>query len=165
MTTNDSDKPKPRRRQYSLRTMFVLLTVLCVCFASLGRWVYWANEQRKVVEWVREMGGSVRYDYDAKPNSLMQLLGVDFFQEVSLVRLSYTQVSDLTPLAKLTSLRRLYLTDTQFSDLTPLAELTSLNSLCLGTVSNELLEKARQALPACTILRASTFFDPLDRRP
>ena len=84
--TTETDNPKPRRRwlQYSLRTFFVLLTVFCVW---LGWTVHRANEQRKAVAWVREMGWSVEYD-DAEPPSpkwLVELLGVDYFQEVSFV--------------------------------------------------------------------------------
>jgi hypothetical protein len=45
--------------------------------------------------------------------------------------LDNTQVSDLTPLAKLTALQSLRLNSTQVSDLTPLAKLTALEILCL----------------------------------
>ena len=139
--TTEPTKPKTKRRwlQFSLRTFFVLLTVFCVW---LGWTVHRANEQRKAVEWVREMGGLIDYDYeydedgnflvDAEPYGpkwLVQLLGADYFQEVSGVDLHGTQVSDLTPLAKLTSLQYLYVWDTQVSDLTPLAGLQKLERL------------------------------------
>ncbi|MCH7727821.1 MAG: leucine-rich repeat domain-containing protein [Planctomycetes bacterium] len=142
--TTEPAKPKPRRRwlQYSLRTFFVLLTVFGVW---LGVVVHRANAQRKVVEWVREMGGSVHYDYeyhadgqligDAKPPSptwLVQLLGVDYFQGVSLVDFENQPVSDLTPLAGLTSLRWLEGDGTSVIDLTPLAGMTSLEGLYLS---------------------------------
>ncbi len=141
--TAEPTKPKPRRRwwQYSLRTFFVVLTVFGVW---LGVVVHRANEQRKAVAWVREMGGSARYDYefnelgirvvDAKPSApdlLVKLLGDDFFQEVSTVQLKKTQVSDLTPLTKFTSLEKLWLNSTHVSDLTPLKKLTSLRVLDL----------------------------------
>ena len=175
--TTEPIKPKPRRRfwQYSLRTMLVMLTVFCVW---LGWTVHGANEQRKAVEWVREMGGTVWYDYqlDEKhrlrynsepsgPRWLVQLLGVDHFQEVSFVGLNRTQsnaptplpvlkslklldlnttpVSDLTPLAGLKNLRVLALTGMPVSDLTPLAKLTSLESLRLtSTKVNDLTSLA-----------------------
>jgi hypothetical protein len=54
---------------------------------------------------------------------LVELLGADYFQEVSVVDLSRMQVIELTPLAKLTSLRDIHLDNTQVSDLTPLATL------------------------------------------
>ena len=139
--TEQTDKPKPRRRwlQYSLRTFFVLLTVLCVW---LGWTVHRANEQRKVVEWVKEMGGTVEYDYqfdkddvdidDAEPPGpawLDQLLGVDYRQEVEGVDLADTQANDLTPLAGLKRLEWLAIRGTPLSDLTPLAKLTRLQEL------------------------------------
>ena len=102
----EPDKPEPRRRfrQFSLRTMLVVLTVFCVW---LGWTVHRANEQKKAVEWVREMGGSVwceNYKFDAHghfiadaeppgPKWLVQLLGADYFQEVSIVWLVNTPVS------------------------------------------------------------------------
>ncbi|MCH7725853.1 MAG: leucine-rich repeat domain-containing protein [Planctomycetes bacterium] len=144
--TEQTTKPKPRRRwlQFSLRTFFVLLTLFCVW---LGWTVHRANEQRKAVEWVREMGGTVFYDYeyyyqrggddfvdDYEPTAqkwLRDFLGDDYFQKVSGVYFAHTQVSDLTPLAKLTSLEYLVLADTQVSDLTPLTRLTRLQHLRL----------------------------------
>ncbi|MCH7493256.1 leucine-rich repeat domain-containing protein, partial [bacterium] len=143
MTANDSDKPKPRRRwlQYSLRTFFVLLTVFGV---SLGVVVFRAHEQRRVVESVGEMGGTVGYDCQRNANGrmiyaeppgpkwLVELIGVDYFQEVSLVGLPVAQDSDLTSLAKLTNLRVLSLQDTQVSDLNPLTKLMSLEELWLN---------------------------------
>ena len=156
MTTTEPTKPKPRRRwlQYSLRTFFVLLTVACVGLAWVGRQAFRAWEQRKAVEWVQEIGGTVSYDYqldedgieiaDAEPHGsewLVELLGVDYFQEVSAVDLYDTQVSDLNALARLTSLKQLSLIDTHIdvSDLTPLAGLNNLKSLELsGTQVNDL---------------------------
>ncbi len=95
--------PKPSRRfwQFSLRTLFVLLTALCVW---LGWTVHRTNEQRKAVEraveWVGEMGGRV-------------------YREANIVRgvsLANTTVNDLTPLAGLTNLRVLDLNNTQVSE-------------------------------------------------
>ena len=162
--TTEPNKPKRRRRwlQFSLRTFFVLLTVFCVW---LGWTVHQARNQKEAVEWVREMGGSVDYDFERVdehsffaaeppgPQWLRDLLGVDFFQEVTVVRLAYTKASDLTPLAKLTSLQALYLDRAQVSDLTPLAKLTSLETLWLNETqaSEEQVEELRQALPNCDI--------------
>ncbi len=131
--TEQTAKPKPHRRwwQYSLRTFFVVLTVACVW---LGRTVHRANEQRKAVEWVRQMRGYVVYG-DAKPSGLMWLrdsLGADYFDLVLHVDLDNSQVNDLTPLARLTGLQQLWLNATQIRDLTPLVKLTSLQELALG---------------------------------
>ena len=167
--TTEPEKPKPRRRwlQYSLRTFFVLLTVLCVW---LGWTVHLANEQRKAVEWVREKGGSVEYDYEHNPNPfsvvkgkppvpkwLVQLLGVDYFGNVTGVDIGVpvedSPVRDLTPLAGLQSLQELNLYSTQVNDLTPLANLTSLETLYVinTPVSEEQVEQLRKALPNCKI--------------
>ena len=139
-------KPKPRRRclQYSLRTFFVLVTVLCVCFGWLGLKVHRANEQRKAVAWVRKMRGKVLYDYKFHegayledgaeppgPKWLVQLLGAEYFQEVTVVDLDRTRVTDLKPLAGLKNLERLSLSVTRVNDLTPLAGLNSLEELSL----------------------------------
>ena len=192
----EPNKPKKRRRrwwQYSLRTLFVLLTVF-------GVWLAWvvhrASEQRKAVEWVENMGGVVRYDYefddeghlidDGKspgPKWLVELVGVDYFQEVIGVDLPYTQVNDLTPLVGLKSLRHLGLYNTPVRNVTPLAELMSLEFLVLNStqvddptplakltglqelylantpVSKEQVEKLQQALPNCDISWSPTSSD------
>jgi Leucine-rich repeat (LRR) protein len=64
-----------------------------------------------------------------------------------------TQVSDLSPLAKLKNFYQLYLHNTQVSNLSPLAELKSLKELGLGgtQVSDEEVQELRQALPNCEI--------------
>ena len=137
--TSEPTKPKPRRRwwQYSLRTFFVVLTVLCMCFCWIAWRVHRANEQKKAVEWVEKLGGFVFYDYELDKNGikiydpkppgpkwLVQFLGIHYFQEVSTVSLA-------RPLAILTSLQELYLRHTQ--------------------VSKEQVEKLQQALPNCAI--------------
>ena len=48
-------------------------------------------------------------------DQLCDLIGIDYFESVVVVHLSSTQVSDVTPLANLKSLERLYLGDTQVS--------------------------------------------------
>ena len=135
--------PKPRRRflQFSLRTLFVLMTVFAVWF---GWKMNKAREQAKAVAWVQEMGGWVRYDYEfdqedefiegAKPPGpewLREVLGIDFTDDVVGVNFDETQVSDLTPLAGMKNLQWLSLVGTQVGDLTPLAELTGLQTLAL----------------------------------
>jgi hypothetical protein len=55
--------PTPRRRwlSYSLRTMFVLVTVLCVW---LGVYVNRAERQKRAVAWIKAHDGEVHYDYE-----------------------------------------------------------------------------------------------------
>ena len=156
---SDSRPPKRKRRgyQFSLRTLFVLLTVLCVCIGWFALKVHRANERWKAVAWVREMGGVAYYDYeydadghsvdDAKssgPKWLVRLLDADYFQGVSGVNLDGSTVSDLTPLEELKNLRGLSLSDTQVGDQTPLAKLTSLRWLWLNdTQVNDLTPLAK----------------------
>ena len=185
---SESHPSKPRRRwwQFSLRTFFALVTMFCVW---LGWTVHRANEQRKAAAWVREIDGVLWYDYEFDAGSwpidnfrfpprhwLAQILGDDYFQDVSNVRLDNTQVSDLTPLAKLASLQYLRLSSTPVSDLTPLVKLTSLQELYVDNtqvsdltplvklqslywldlsntpVSEEQVETLQQALPNCEII-------------
>ena len=144
------DEPKPRRRwlQFSLRTFFALLTVF-------GVWLGWtvnrAKKQEEAVEWVREMGGWVLYDYELDedgnqimdaippgPTWLRESLGPGFLDDVVQAQVaghwsapSHSHIMDATPLAELTGLQRLYLNYNQVSDLTPLTGLTSLQELWL----------------------------------
>ncbi len=135
---SDPKTHRRRYRQFSLRTFLVVLTIVCVWF---GWQVNRANRQRQAVAWVLEIGGSVKYDYevddkgntiaDAKPTSPEWL--PDFYDQVVYVYLTGMPVSDLTPLANLKSLERLYLWDTR--------------------VSEEQITKLRQALPNCAIYK------------
>ena len=113
MATEPS-KPKRKRRwlRYSLRTFVVVLTVFGVW---LGLLVYRVNKQKEVVQWVRDHGGTVGYDFqwdevkessinDAQPPGpdwLRNLIGVDYFSDVRVLYLGDTQVTDLSPLVKM----------------------------------------------------------------
>ena len=107
----------------------------------LGWFVNRVNQQRQTVQWVTELGGFVRYDYENPlriaelpgPDWLRNLIGIDYFANVVMVDLSGAQVNDLTPLANLKNLETLYLSDTPVSDVKPLANLTKLKRLILNT--------------------------------
>ena len=92
--------------------------------------------------------GHVEYDYQVDvagfpiddpeppgPKWLVELLGAEYFQEVSIVTLVDTRVDgvvcDLTPLEGLNSVIGLDIISLHVSDLTPLAELESLQWLAL----------------------------------
>jgi hypothetical protein len=139
--TTDTPKRKRRWFQFRLRTLLLLVTVFAVWFGWLA---HQARQQKETVAWVREMEGTVYYDYevdedgqpidDAKPPGpkwLRDIVGIDFMADVVEVNLTFTQVSDVTPLAGLTSLQELTLINTPVSDLTPLAGLTNLQKLDL----------------------------------
>lgn len=135
---------KPRRRilQFSLRTLFLLVLVLC----GLLTWkIDKVKKQRSAVAWVREMGGSALYGYEVNGNGeavnnpqppgpawLIDQLSIDFLDEVESVNLRNDEFDDLTPLQGLTGLRWLYLGNTDVSDLSPLARLTDMRDLELS---------------------------------
>jgi len=88
MTTDHPNPSKPRRRwfQFSLRTLLVLLTVLCVW---LGVTVNRARKQREAVAAIEALGGYVRYEYQygsgqepPGPKWLRELIGEEYFVSV-----------------------------------------------------------------------------------
>jgi hypothetical protein len=86
MTTSATLAPKRRWFRYSLRTFFVIITVLCLW---LGAKLNAARQQQRAVEAVRGLGGNVKYDFEdgrisplLEPPWLMTLLGPDFFHDV-----------------------------------------------------------------------------------
>jgi len=85
-------EPKRKRRwfRFSLRTLLVVLTLLCVW---LGIKVNSARNQRQLVAKVHELGGQVKYDYEflapfgqisppPEMDWLSRNLGVDYFHDV-----------------------------------------------------------------------------------
>ena len=138
MTT---EPPKRKRRwlRFSLKTFVVVLTVFCVW---LGALVYRVNKKKEAVQWVKENGGDVYYDFEWEhdlmdgaeppgPDWLRDLIGLDYFADVVFVDVNNTQIKDLEPLRELTQLHQLYLYDTQ--------------------VTEKGVAKLQQALPNCDI--------------
>lgn len=110
--------PKRRWAQFSLGTMFVVMTGLCVWLAvQVNR----ANRQREAVAYVVSLGGKVGYDYQYRtgeyspaalppvPAWLMNLCGVDWFASVALVQVPSKAANDdvLNHLTAFQSLRSL----------------------------------------------------------
>ena len=124
--------PKRRWAQFSLATMLVVVTVLCV---GLSLVVVPAERQRRAVVAIERQGGSVEYaePYHEEPDDepfLRRWLPRDYFDEVRLVKLDYTQATDveLAHLQGLTQLKVLFLMDTQVTDV-GLAHLRGLTGL------------------------------------
>jgi hypothetical protein len=134
--------PKSKRRflQFSLRSFFIVTTVVAIWF---GWKMNEAREQKEAVEWIREMGGRVGYEYQREqsylddpvppgPNWLRDLLGIDFMDDVDSVWLGGSELNDLTPLAGLKSVESLNLRNTQVTDLTILSSFDKLKWLSLS---------------------------------
>ncbi len=132
-----------RALRISLRTMFVILTMLC---ALLAWRVRQAERQKEVVAWVEETGGVVEYDFERDDRGmkipdpalpgldwLRELIGVDYFATVTHVWMSGSQAKELSLLAALTHLRFLSASRNSITDLSPLKKLTKLKSLFVAT--------------------------------
>jgi Leucine-rich repeat (LRR) protein len=131
-------KPKRRWMQVSLRTVLVLVTLVCV---ALSMWVAPVERQRRAVAAIQELDGDFSY-VKADPASemfpitfLRRWLPPDYFYEIEYVNLSRSKVTDagLAHLQGLTSLQGLVLDKTQVTDagLAHLQGLTSLRGLYL----------------------------------
>ena len=83
------------------------------------------------------------------------LLTLDSDTHLEWLDLHGTQLSDVSPLTGLTSLKKLYLNGTQVSDVSPLAGLTNLEQLHLGKtpVTEGAVEQLQKALPKCRIIK------------
>lgn len=138
--------PQKRWRNYlrlSLRTLIVLVLVIG---GSLGWVVHSARVQRDAVAAIRELGGTVTYDWERKdgrsvpngrpwaPRWLLDRVGIDYFGHVTQVRVVATHelsdadlihISHLSQLEEL-DLHRSPITDARLSYLEGLADLQSL---------------------------------------
>ena len=160
--------PPPNRRwlRFSLRTMLIVLAVLCVLAARIS---HKAIVQRQVVAWVHKTGGSVEYAYerynengcliwpcDAElpaPKWLIEVVGVDFFASVVHVHLGTTHVADLSALTRLPNLKTLSMEDHPIPLFSSLAKLTQLEELSIERVdiTEEDLDQIERALPNCRV--------------
>ena len=127
--------PKRRWMQVSLRTVLVLVTLLCV---SLSLWVVPAERQRRAVAASEKLGGKVRYVQPAASEMfpvtyLRRWLPPDYFDEIEFVRIRRVGQTDagLAHLQGLTGLQWLDLAKTQ--------------------VTASGVAKLRQALPTCKV--------------
>ena len=133
MNANSTDVPaKPRRRwlRFSLRTFFIVITLLCIW---LGFKVNAAHRQHEAVEAILRVGGEVTFDYQlvSVPNSpdefttnlnasppgpawLRNLIGDEYFREVVEITIEDRAIaeSDFAQLAKVPYLRRIGLGST-----------------------------------------------------
>jgi hypothetical protein len=148
-----NETPKPRRRwcQYSLRSLFVVMTAACIGMSWPGVKMREARRQKDTVEEIQKLGGWVWYEHQVDASSskvlpttpppvpawLRKLFGDDFFQKVACVYLNDTQVvdDDLALITNLSELNELLdLSRTQVTDmgLQYLKAFTRLESLRLS---------------------------------
>jgi hypothetical protein len=147
--------PKRHWYQFSLRTFVIIITLLGIW---LGYISFRAREQREVVARIKELGGKVEYDYQTEKNPqksppgwpwLRRLVGDEYFQDVAVVNLDGTKVSDadLRLICKLRRTERLYLGMTDVSDegLVWIRGMSQLNQL--GLIRTKVTTKGICALP------------------
>lgn len=130
--------PKRRWLQFSIRTVLLLVSVLCVALTVL---VVPLEQRRRAVEAIEALGGRVTYvdsqttDESFPRGLLRRWLPQAYVDEVAIVGFSNTQITDagLAPLEGLTGLRELYLDNTQITDagLAHLKGLAGLQTLLL----------------------------------
>ena len=152
-------RPKRRWLQFSLRTLLVVMTVLCV---GPGSYIAYeqqkARRQRTAVEAMEKLGGSIEYD-NARPRrsaAVRWLLGDDTFRNLRRVDFrtspSITD-ADLVHLELFPQLDTLDVTDRQVTDagLAHLAGLTNLQRLSLDVA--KITDAGLQQLASLTNLQ------------
>ena len=137
---NDSDSPIPKHRwyQFNLRTLLVLVTVICVALGLSAKEWHRALRKNQAVEEVQRHGGHVRLADPPKATGVISgwlhlFLGDEFFAEVSNVSLGPQSEQDLDLLRPFPELRWLRLWGPAVTDsaLERTAGLTQLNELQL----------------------------------
>jgi len=176
-----TDKPKRRWLQFSLRTLFVVVTVFCVWMGIIAKQ---ARDQKQAVEMIRDMGGMVLYQYQVDqfqssrvilvtdkttdlpfprppgPEWLRRIVGDEYFFTVASIYLDGPHFTDASLLVagQLTDAKFLRLDNTQITDagLVNVKGLTNLQMLSLGTtqVTEEGVKQLQQSLPNCRIHRS-----------
>lgn len=113
--------PRLRWPQFGLRMLLIVLAVLSVPLGWVAREFEQVRRERKAIAWVEGAGGTAYVYMDNQ-----------FCGRVKVVGLNGTQVSDVSPLAELKHVERLWLNNTRVSDLSRLAELKNLKHLDLS---------------------------------
>src|SRR4051794_29763207 len=109
--------PTPKRRwyQFSLRTMLILITLICV---ACGLWLGPKARRHSLVKAIEAADGQIYYaaipaDELWFVRTQRQYLPKDYVDEIVSVNLSGCKSFDFAGLETLTGLQRLYLSNTQ----------------------------------------------------
>jgi len=129
MTTHS----KRRFFRYSLRTLFIVVTVFCVWMGITAKL---AREQKQAVETIEALGGRVQYQHETNPSDppgpewLRRLIGDEYFFSIDVIHFSNPIVNDtsLASIKSLTGVKWLSLTGSQITD-TGLVHLKGPNDL------------------------------------
>jgi Leucine-rich repeat (LRR) protein len=163
MSESTVDIRSKRRRwlRFSLRSCFILITILAAVMAWVGHERIQSRYELKITErltahglevdlvgpfddetrsrdgqaWWRTLLGKILglriKQVSARGKSIKDLTPVTEFKDLQRLYISDTEIGDFTPLCELKDLRDLEIVGTQLSDLTPLTDLLELTELNL----------------------------------
>ncbi|PHS12897.1 MAG: hypothetical protein COA78_07640 [Blastopirellula sp.] len=131
--------------RFSMRTLFILVTLVCLALIWFRMIRHRAEQQKIAVTWVLGTGGRVSYDYQRQhevyaifsrdePTDKLWLrskLGNDFFDTVEQVKWNGKAVHDLSHLIQLPGLKIIDLFDTDVESLEPLSQLRNLEAITI----------------------------------
>jgi hypothetical protein len=151
-----------RRLRVSVRTMMILVLILG---GALGWMVHRAHVQRSAVAAIRPSIYAIRYDWEFKdgrsisggkpwePKWLLDILGVDYFHDVTMVNFSGRPTdADMACLGNLTGADTLVLNPSNVSDL-GLAHLSRLTSIRWLTIDSSSLSSSDAVITRLTRLK------------
>lgn len=152
-------KPKLRWFQYSLRTLFVVVTLCAIPCSWFAVKMQEAKRERESAATIEELGGFVEWSEPLPQKWSRGVLGDGVFSHVIYVALGNAPVTDawLEHLHGLSHLQTLWLDNTPVTDagLEHLKGLSHLQAVGLkkAQVTDEGVKNLQQALPNCEIVR------------
>jgi hypothetical protein len=162
------DFVKRRRRwfQFSLRSLLIITALVAISCGVLGSKIERKRREREAVKAIEMRAGYVAYDFEVAglkepfgPSWLRELLGENFFSEITLAQLNNVGDDEIAEYADtikgFPKLKELRLCAPGLSDsgLIYLSPLTQLESLVFDEshVSDAGIAELQKALPSCTI--------------
>ena len=138
---NDLAFPLRRRwYQYRLRSLVILIALLAIPMGWLSWELRQSRQRQESIDWIQEMGGMIEYEGGENPGWWRQVRDKCFGRLPRTVNQIYrsnltswlgasTNLKDISPLARLTSVRELYISKNDVSDLSPLGKMKNLEVL------------------------------------